>query len=132
MTFKPKEVPEEKNASKVLMHSANALMLLIFRLGVMMHRCLQSKQITFRGGISTEYCDVSDSFAVGAGLSAANEAEGKAKYARIALAEDVVRNVLLMKQIRQLFKLMYGDSEILVEDKGVTYVNALDLTVGGR
>ncbi|MNY34643.1 hypothetical protein D3C86_1689990 [compost metagenome] len=36
-----------------------------------------------------------------------------------------------MKQIRQLFKLMYGDSEFLVEDKGVTYVNALDLLLAG-
>lgn len=131
VTFKPKEVPEEKNASKVLMHSANALMLLTFRLDLMMHRCLLSKQITFRGGISTEYCDMSDSFAVGAGLSAANEAEGKAKYARLALADDVVRNVPLMKQIRRLFTIMYGDSEFLVEDKGVTYVNALDLLLAG-
>lgn len=131
VTFKPKEMPKERNASKVLMHSANALMLLVFRLGLVMHKCLSSKKITFRGGISTEYCDMSDSFAVGAGLSAANEAEGKAKYARLALADDVVRNVRLMKQIRQLFTMMYGDSEFLVEDKGVTYVNALDLLLAG-
>lgn len=131
VTFKPKDVPEENNASRVLMHSANALMLLIFRLGLMMNRCLLSKQITFRGGISTEYCDISDSFAVGAGLSAANAAEGKATYARIALADDVLCNAQLMTQIRRLFTTMYGDSEFLVEDKGVTYVNALDLLLAG-
>lgn len=131
VTFKPKEVPSEKDAGKVLMHSANILMLLIMRLGLMMHRCLQEKEITFRGGISTEYCDISDSFAVGAGLSAANEAEGKAKYARLALADDVVNNVRLVKQVRQLFKRMYGDSEFLVEEKGVTYVNSLDLMLAG-
>lgn len=131
VTFKPKDVPGEKNPSKVLMHSANTLMLLVFRLGLMMHKCLLSKKITFRGGISTEYCDMSDSFAVGSGLSAANEAEGKAKYARLALADDVVRNAPLMKQIRQLFKWMYGDSEFLVEDNGITYVNVLDLLLAG-
>ncbi len=68
------------------MHSANTLMLLSIRLGLLMDKCLLQKQITFRGGISTAYCDISDSFAVGAGLSAASEAEGKAKFARLALA----------------------------------------------
>lgn len=131
VTFKPKDMPDEKNPAKVLMHSANILMLLVFRLGLMMHKCLLSKKITFRGGISTEYCDMSDSFAVGAGLSAANDAEGKATYARLALSDDVVRNAPLMMQIRQLFRRMYGDSEFLVEDNGVTYVNALDLFLAG-
>ena len=107
----------ETNATKVLMHSANALMLLCLRLALMMHKCLVQKQITFRGGISTGYCDISDSFAVGAGLSAANEAEGRAKFARLALAEDVIRNEELMKAVRRLFERMYGDSEFLVVDK---------------
>lgn len=127
VTFKPKEVDWEKNADKALMHSANALMLIVMRLGALMHKCLLEKEITFRGGISTEYCDISESFAVGAGLSSANEAEGKAIYARLALADDVVRNTKLMKQIRELFKRMYGDSEFLVKEGGVTYVNALDI-----
>ncbi len=126
VTFKPKDVDWEKNADKVLMHSANALMLIVMRLGALMHKCLLEKEITFRGGISTEYCDISESFAVGAGLSSANEAKGKATYARLALANDVVRNSKLMKQVRELFKLMYGDSEFLVKEDGVTYVNALD------
>lgn len=131
VTFKPKEVDWEKNADKALMHSANALMLIVMRLGALMHKCLLEKEITFRGGISTEYCDISESFAVGAGLSSANEAEGKATYARLALADDVVRNAKLMKQIRELFKRMYGDSEFLVKESGVTYVNALDIMLAG-
>lgn len=131
VTFKPKEMVGETNAMKVLLHSANALMLLCLRLGLMMHKCLVHKQITFRGGISTGYCDISDSFAVGAGLSAANEAEGRAKFARLALADDVVRNEELMKAVRRLFETMYGDSEFLVVEKGVTYVNVLDLMLAG-
>lgn len=127
VTFKPKDVAREKNADKVLMHSANALMIIAMRLGALMHKCLVEKEITFRGGISTEYCDISENFAVGAGLSSAAEAEGRATYARLALAEDVVRNAKLVKQIRALFKLMYGDSEFLVKEAGVTYVNTLDL-----
>jgi len=126
VTFKPKNVDWEKNANKVLMHSANALMIIVMRLWALMHKCLLEKEITFRGGISTQYCDISESFAVGAGLSLANEAEGKATYARMALADDVVYNAKLMKQIRELFKLMYGDSQFLVKEDGVTYVNALD------
>ena len=127
VTFKPKEVAGETNAQRVLMHSANTLMLLSIRLGLLMNKCLLEKQITFRGGISTEYCDINDSFAVGAGLSAASEAEGKAKSARLALADDVLRNEELMKMVRWLFKTMYGDSEFLVQEKDVTYVNTLDL-----
>lgn len=128
---KPKEMVGETNATKVLMHSANALMLLCLRLALMMQKCLVHKQITFRGGISTGYCDISDSFAVGAGLSAANEAEGRAKFARLALADDVIRNEELMKAVRRLFERMYGDSEFLVVDKGVTYVNVLGLLLAG-
>lgn len=131
VTFKPKDVDWEKNADKVLMHSANALMIIIMRLGALMHKCLLEREISFRGGISTEYCDISESFAVGAGLSSANEAEGKATYARLALADDVVRNAALMKQIRALFKLMYGDSDFLVKEGAVTYVNALDFMLAG-
>ncbi|HCL3966258.1 TPA: hypothetical protein N2B65_003930 [Pseudomonas aeruginosa] len=127
VTFKPKDVVWEKNADRVLMHSANALMIIAMRLGALMHKCLVEKKITFRGGISTEYCDISENFAVGAGLSAAAEAEGRATFARLALAEDVIRNAKLVKQIRTLFKLMYGDSEFLVTEAGVTYVNTLDL-----
>lgn len=131
LTFKPKEVARETNPDKVMMHSANALMIIIMRLGLLMHRCLLDKKITFRGGISTQYCDINESFAVGAGLSAANEAEGKAVYARLALADDVVRNTALMAWIRKLFRMMYGDSEFLVEEDGVTYVNALDFMLAG-
>ncbi|WP_033724087.1 hypothetical protein, partial [Pseudomonas monteilii] len=126
LTFKPREVARETNADRVLMHSANALMIIMMRLGALMHKCLLDKQITFRGGISSQYCDIHGTFAVGAGLSAANEAEGKAVYARLALADDVVRNAELMEWIRKLFRKMYGDSEFLVEEDGVTYVNALD------
>ncbi|MGG5288685.1 hypothetical protein [Pseudomonas shirazensis] len=131
VTFKPKEVAWETNSDRVLMHSANALMIIMMRLGALMHRCLLDKKITFRGGISTQYCDINESFAVGAGLSAANEAEGKAVYARLALADDVVRNTALMAWIRKLFRGMYGDSEFLVEEDGVTYVNALDFMLAG-
>jgi len=127
VTFKPKDVASEKNAEKVLMHSANALMIIAMRLGALTHKCLLEKEITFRGGISTQYCDISENFVVGAGLSSAVEAEGRAIYARLALAEDVVRNTKLVKQIRWLFKQMYGDSNFLVKEAGVTYVNTLDL-----
>lgn len=127
VTFKPKEVVWETNAERVLMHSANTLMLLSIRLGLLMNKCLLQKKITFRGGISIGYCDINDSFAVGAGLSAASEAEGKAKSARLALADDVLRNEKLMKMVRWLFKAMYGDTEFLVKEKDVIYVNILDL-----
>lgn len=126
LTLKPREVTRETNADKVLMHSANALMIIMMRLAALMHKCLLDKQITFRGGISNQYCDIHGTFAVGAGLGAANEAEGKAIFARVALADDVVRNAELMNWIRKLFRMMYGDSEFLVEQDGVTYVNALD------
>lgn len=106
-------------------------MIIVMRLSALMHKCLLEKEITFRGGISTEYCDITESFAVGAGLSSANEAEGKATYAQLALADDVVRNVKLMKKIHDLFKLMYGNSEFLVKEDGVTYVNALDFMRAG-
>ncbi len=131
VTFKPKNVEWERNADKVLMHSANALMIIAMRLNILMHKCLLEKEITFRGGISTEYCDISESFAVGAGLSSAAEAEGRATYARLALAEDVVRNSKLMKKVRYLFKMMYGDSGFLIKESGVTYINALDLMLAG-
>ena len=131
LTFKPKEVTRETNADRVLMHSANALMIIMMRLAALMHKCLLEKQITFRGGISNQYCDIHGTFAVGAGLSAANEAEGKAVYARLALADDVVRNAKLMEWIRKLFRKMYGDSEFLVEEDGVIYVNALDFMLAG-
>lgn len=131
LTFKPKEVARETNADRVLMHSANALMIIMMRLAALMHKCLLDKQITFRGGISNQYCDIHGTFAVGAGLSAANEAEGKAVYARLALADDVVRNTALMAWIRKLFRVMYGDSEFLVEEDGMTYVNALDFMLAG-
>ena len=50
VTFKPKEVAGENDAEQVLMHSANTLMLLSIRLGLLMNKCLLQKQITFRGG----------------------------------------------------------------------------------
>ncbi|WP_456292525.1 hypothetical protein [Pseudomonas sp. AK106] len=132
VTFKPKEMEEETDADQVLTHSANALMLLIFRLCMLMHKCLLEQKITFRGGISTQFCDIRDSFAVGAGLSAASETEGKAKFARIALADDVVQNEALMGRVRQLFSRMYGDSEFLVAENGITWVNSLDLMLAGQ
>ena len=132
VTFKPKEMGEEVDADQVLTHSANALMLLIFRLGMLMHKCMLEKKITFRGGISTQFCDIRDSFAVGAGLSVASETESKARYARIGLADDVVRNEALMGRVRQLFNRMYGNSEFLVEEGGITWVNSLDLMLAGQ
>lgn len=127
VTFKPKEVESERNSERVLMHSANALMLITMRLGNLMHKCLIEKEITFRGGISTKYCDIHESFAVGAGLSCAAEAEGRATHARIILADDVLSNTALMRKVRDLFKMMYGDSQLINTENGIKYINALEL-----
>jgi len=128
MTFKPKDVVGERDAKKVLMHSANALMLLTMRLVALMQKCLSEKGIIFRGGISTKYCDISERFAVGSGLSAAHEAESrKAVYPRLVLADDVLLNVQLIRKVKWLFKRMYGDYSFLVSEKDVVYINVMSL-----
>lgn len=128
MTFKPREVVAEKNKDKVLMHSANALMLIALRLSALMHKCLSEKSIIFRGGISTGYCDIKDSFAVGEGLSFAHYTESKiAIYPRLVLSEDVVLNKKLLQKINWLYKEMYGEGRFIKREGAVVWVDVLHL-----
>ncbi|MBA1220599.1 hypothetical protein G7017_06750 [Pseudomonas fulva] len=128
LTFKPREVERKEPADKVLMHSANALMLIGWRLMELMQKCLAEQRIIFRGGVSTEYCDIEGNFAVGKGLSLAHHAESKkAIFPRLVLADDVLRNQPLIDKIKWLYRKMYGRNNFIQRDGGVWAVNILQL-----
>ena len=130
VTFKPKEMVGKWPQDQVLMHSANALILISMRLATLMQKCLDERKIIFRGGISNGYCDIDGSFAVGLGLSAAHEAEAKkAIYPRLVLADDVVSNRVLIRKIKWLFKKMYGDSDFVICEDGITYISVLNMMI---
>ncbi|WP_347906590.1 hypothetical protein [Pseudomonas grandcourensis] len=128
LTFKPRQVERKEPREKVLMHSANALILICWRLMELMQKCLAEKRIIFRGGISTEFCDIDGSFAVGKGLSLAHHAESKkAVYPRLALADDVLENQALVEKIKWLYRKMYGRNGFIQRDGSVWSVNILQL-----
>lgn len=112
-----------------LRHSANSLLIILQRLRLLIYKCALEKKIFLRGGISNDYSYIKGNFAVGKGVGSAYKAETQAKYPRVILAEDVVKNEKLMKSIDLLSDMMYSVSFIKDDGDGVKY---LDFNTFGR
>lgn len=112
-----------------LRHSANSLLIILQRLRLLIYKCALEKKIFLRGGVSNDYSYINGNFAVGKGVGSAYIAETQAKYPRVILAEDVIKNEKLMISIDQLSKMMYKVSFIKDDGDGVKY---LDFNTFGR
>lgn len=129
MTYEPKEFEKkEKNKDIYLMHSANAALIILQRLIVFIFSCYQQKNIFLRGGITNKYSYIEGSFAVGEGVGIAYEGEMAAKNPKIILCPDVVENKPLMKKIKFLSKLMYGDDNLFTFDDSHYFLDYLKFT----
>jgi len=122
ITYYPKEADDLKNEDLALMHSANALFIIMIRLQAFLFHCFAEKGIFLRGGISNKYCYIQENFAVGEGLIEAYQAESKfAKNPRIVLHPEIVKNSKLMDKINLLSNLMYGGKSLLEKDNDDLY-----------
>lgn len=117
------------NEDTALRHSANSLLIILQRLRLLIYKCALEKKIFLRGGISNDYFYINGNFAVGKGVGSAYIAEIQAKYPRVILADDVVKNKKLMRSIDLLSKMMYNVSFIKDDGDGVKY---LDFNTFGR
>lgn len=132
ITYKPKEVDELNDERVRMMHSANALFIILMRLQTIIFNCFSEKGLFLRGGISNKYCYIKDSFAVGEGLIEAYEAESVyASHPRILLHPAVEENERLMESISILEKKMYGGKKILERDDkdGMLFMNYLGYNI---
>lgn len=117
ITYKPKEVDGQINEELKYMHSANALFIICMRLQTLIFHCFTEKGIFLRGGISSQYAYIKDSFAVGEGVIEAYMTESViAKHPRIALHPNVGKNEKLMEKIELLSNMMYGGKSLIQRD----------------
>lgn len=117
ITYKPKEVEGLVNEELKFMHSANALFIICMRLQAVIFNCFTEKGIFLRGGISSKYAYIKDSFAVGEGVIEAYLAESSiAKYPRIVLHPNVEENDKLIEKIEYLSNVMYGGKSLIQRD----------------
>lgn len=126
ITFKPKEVEKLTNEELKFMHSANALFIICMRLQTVIFNCFTEKSIFLRGGISSKYSYIKDSFAVGEGLIEAYLAESSiAKSPRIVLHPNIEENEKLIEKIFFLSDEMYGGKSLIQRDSkdGVLFLD---------
>ncbi|WP_193164097.1 hypothetical protein [Microbulbifer hainanensis] len=117
ITYKPKEVEKLANEEEKFMHSANALFIICMRLQTLIFHCFMERGIFLRGGISSKYAYIKDSFAVGEGVIEAYLAESSiAKYPRIVLHPNVEENEKLIEKIKFLSDVMYGGKSLIQRD----------------
>lgn len=126
ITFKPKEFEDLANDELKFMHSANALFIICMRLQAIIFNCFTEKGIFLRGGISSKYSYIKDSFAVGEGLIEAYLAESSiAKSPRIVLHPNIEENKKLIEKIFFLSDMMYGGKSLIKRDSedGVLFLD---------
>jgi len=126
ITYKPKEVEKLTNEELKFMHSANALFIICMRLQTVIFNCFTEKGIFLRGGISSKYSYIKDSFAVGEGVIEAYLAESSiAKSPRIVLHPNIEENKKLIEKIFFLSDVMYGGKSLIQRDSkdGVLFLD---------
>lgn len=117
ITYKPKEVEEPKNGNLKFMHSANALFIICMRLQTIIYNCFTERGIFLRGGISSKYSYIKESFAVGEGVIEAYLAESSiAKHPRIALHPNIEENQQVIDCICFLSDNLYGGKSLIKRD----------------
>lgn len=117
ITYKPKEVEKLTNEELKFMHSANALFIICMRIQTIIFNCFSEKGIFLRGGISSKYAYIKDSYAVGEGVIEAYLAESSiAKNPRIVLHPNVEENNKLIEKINFLSNVMYGGKSLIQRD----------------
>lgn len=117
ITYKPKEVEKLTKEDLKFMHSANALFIICMRLQTIIFNCFTEKGIFLRGGISSKYSYIKDSFAVGQGVIEAYLAESSiAKSPRIVLHPNIEENKKLIEKINFLSDAMYGGKSLIQRD----------------
>lgn len=131
ISYYPKEVAELTVENRRILHSANALFIILQRLQIFMYHCMNEKKIMVRGGISNKFSLIDDNFAVGEGIIEAYVLESKvAVHPRIVLSKSVVANELLMKAVDFLSKSLYKiDSIIETGEDGVSYLDYLGYNI---
>lgn len=132
LTFKPKEIKRNISENEMISHSANALFIILIRLQKFIFECCSAKGLFLRGGVSNKYCHIKGRFAVGEGLKEAYEAESSlAKYPRILIHPEVMKNEELIREIRTLERTMYKSESVLKKDKndGMFFLNYLGYTI---
>ena len=131
INYKPKIVDEKENAKLQLMHSANALIIIVNRIQTYYYNCLKEKSIFIRGGISNGYCIIDENFAVGEGLIKAYKIESKvADYPRIVLDKEITEQEGFVDTINLITKHIYKVDSILTKDDNDNYfVNYLKFNI---
>jgi len=131
INYNPKNIDEEIVELVRMMHSANALFVIMNRLQTYIYNCLKEHSILIRGGISNKYCLIRDNYAVGEGVIDAyfNESS-RAIYPRIALSQNITNNVEFIKAFNLISKGIYGrDSFLKVDDDNVYYLDYLKYNI---
>ncbi len=132
INYKPIEFIEEGlDNIKRLMHSANALFIIMNRLQTYIFNCLDKYQVLVRGGISNKYCMIKDNYAVGEGvIDAYYNESSRAIYPRIAISENIINNTLLVRSFNLISEKIYGTESFLkVDHQGVYYLDYLKYNV---
>jgi hypothetical protein len=139
ISYTPKEVDEEIKEQFRMLHSANALFVILQRLQIYIYNCMNEKKILVRGGISNKFALIDSQFAVGEGIIEGYELESKkAIYPRIILSDDIITNDGLMKCVNLISKAMYRiESIIEYDEQGVSYLDYIGYNIrraiqGGR
>ena len=128
INYRPIEFEEAGiNDSKCLMHSANALFIIMNRLRTYIFNCLYKNKILVRGGISNKYCMIRDNYAVGEGvIDAYYNESSRAIFPRIVISENIIKNTQLIKHFNLISKMIYSTESFLkVDDTGTYYLDYL-------
>lgn len=124
ITFKPNEIGKI-DAQTLRSHSANAFYLLCNRINLLSMKLAIEKGLLLRGGISTEFCEISGNYAVGKGLTNAYLAESTlSDYPRISLAKDLSDRADLISDINKLYSRMYCGAPLIIQRDGAHMVNS--------
>ena len=129
LAFNKKEVTEDIR----LLHSANALIIILSRLQTFITNCLYNEnKILLRGGISNKYCKIVNNFAVGEGVIEAYQLESKiAIYPRIVISSDITNNTKLIKALNYITQKIYNiDTFITTDYKEIAYLDYLKYHIG--
>jgi hypothetical protein len=131
VSYYPKEVSSLTLENERILHSANALFIILQRLQIFMYHCMNEKKIMVRGGISNKFSLIEDSFAVGEGIIEAYILESKiAVHPRVILSKDIMKHETLIKAIRLLSKALYNiDSILETDENGVYYLDYLGYNI---
>lgn len=131
INYKPKEHHNKISEKTRMLHSANALLIILNRLQTYMYHCLKEKSILIRGGVSNKYCSIDKNFAVGEGLIEAYMLESKvAVFPRIVLSNDIVSNDGLISSLNIISNFIYKvDSFLKTDSNGVTFLDYLKFNI---